>query len=207
MLQNNTINKFQHFPFHLVDPSPKFIYTTGWVKPTAVLSSSSSYTYNSSRVNLDSLTPSLREPTDNIIPTNERLSNLALIKYKKDPLVEKEDLNDLGFLSNEGSSSYEESFPWLVDGNVKITVAAAFAAAIHKDIRLFDGVHLVSRFLELRLKMDKDQISEVKLTELLEQFQGKKEITSLAGELYDHVANLYNKDQDSFKSKVVEKLI
>jgi hypothetical protein len=53
--------------------------------------------------------------------------------------------------------------------------------------------------------MDKNLISEVKLTELLEQFQGKKEIT--IGELYDHVANLYSKDQDSFKSTVVENLI
>src|ERR1700760_349078 len=28
MLQNNTINRFQHFPFYLVDPSTKFIHTS-----------------------------------------------------------------------------------------------------------------------------------------------------------------------------------
>ena len=28
MLQNNTITKFQHFPFHLVDPSPWPILTS-----------------------------------------------------------------------------------------------------------------------------------------------------------------------------------
>jgi hypothetical protein len=51
MLQNNTINKFQHFPFHLVDPSSKFIHTTGWAKPTAILYSNIN---KSSETNLDS---------------------------------------------------------------------------------------------------------------------------------------------------------
>jgi hypothetical protein len=49
MLQNNTINKFQHFPFHLVDPSLKFIHTS------PILSSNVD---NSSRVDLDSTMPS-----------------------------------------------------------------------------------------------------------------------------------------------------
>jgi hypothetical protein len=201
MLQNNTITKFQHFPFHLVDPSSKFIHTS------PILSSNIN---NPSRINFDSLMPA-QLPTDSSgltswsaspstaaafdsAATNEGLSNLALIKFikEKQPLVENEDLTDLGI------SSYEESFPWLIDENGKLI-------DLNKDIKLFDGVHLVSRFLEHRLKIDKNLISEVKLTELLEQFQEKKEIT--VAELYDHVANLYNKDQDSFKSKMVENLI
>src|SRR5579885_1261977 len=66
MLQNNTINKFQHFPFHLVDLSSKFIHTTGWVKPTAILSSNIN---KPSETNLDSPKSSLREPISTPAPT------------------------------------------------------------------------------------------------------------------------------------------
>jgi hypothetical protein len=61
MLQNNTINKFQHFPFHLEDPSPKFIHTS------PILSSNVD---NSSKIDLDSTKPSPSiSPSPTSIPT------------------------------------------------------------------------------------------------------------------------------------------
>lgn len=145
------------------------------------------------------LTSFLPTNDTNFTGATDRLSHLALIKYQKNPyLTEIEDLNDQGNSSLNESSSYEESFPWLVDSNGQ-------NIDLNKDIRLFDGVQLVSRYLEQRLKMDPNLIPEVKLTELLEQFQENKEIT--VGDLFDHVYNLYKKDQDGFKSKMVENLI
>lgn len=118
----------------------------------------------------------------------DRLSSLQLVKYNKE-VVEGE-LNELGM------SSYVESFPWLLDDEGK-------NVEFNKPIQLFNGVKLISNYLEQRFEMDKNLISEVKITELLEPFEQNKEVTVL--ELFNHVSKVYNKDKDSF-SKLVDKL-
>ena len=120
---------------------------------------------------------------------NEKLSNLQLVKYKRE--VVEEDLSDLGI-----TSSNTESFPWFFDDEGKII-------DYNKPISLFNGVKLISNYLEKRFEMDKDLISEVKITEVLKPFEENKDVTIL--ELYEHVSGLYNKDNESFKV-IVEKL-
>ena len=120
---------------------------------------------------------------------NERLSNLQLVKYNKE--VVKEDLTDLGITSSIG-----ESFPWFLDDEGK-------NIDFRKPISLFNGVKLISNYLEKRFEMDKNLISEVKINELLKPFEEKKEVTVL--ELYNHVAGIYKNDNESFKV-IVDKL-
>ena len=123
----------------------------------------------------------------NTILTNsievERLSNLQLVKYNTD--VNKEDLNDLGLTSSIG-----ESLPWLLDDEGK-------NIDFNKPISLFNGVRLISNYLEKRFNMDKNLISEVRITELLKLFEENKKATVL--DLYNHVADLYKNDKESFK--------
>ena len=112
---------------------------------------------------------------------NERLSNLQLIKYKEKAV--EEDSIDLGI------TSISESFPWFVDKEGK-------CIDYNKPISLFNGVKLVSHFLEKRYGLNNDLISEVKITEILEPFQGNEKVTIL--DLYNHISRIYNKDKDSF---------
>lgn len=115
------------------------------------------------------------------------LSRLELVRYN----------SKVETSSESGITSYGESFPWLVDeeGNM---------IDLSKSIRLFDGVKLISNYLEKKYEMDKNLISEVKITELLELFKNKEEVTVY--QLYAHVANLYNADKGSFKTSIVKNL-
>jgi hypothetical protein len=102
------------------------------------------------------------------------------VKYRTE--VEKEDLSELGI------SSYGESFPWLLDENGEII-------AYNKPINLFNGVKLISNFLSQRFDVDKNLLSEVKITELLEPFKNNESVTVL--DLFNHVSNIYKTDKDS----------
>jgi len=59
-------------------------------------------------------------------------------------------------------------------------------------IKLFDGVKLVSRYLETSYNMDKETISKLKLSELLKPFEEGKDISVL--EFYNHIDYLYKND-------------
>jgi hypothetical protein len=72
----------------------------------------------------------------------------------------------------------------------------------NNSIKLFDGIKLISLFLEKRYEMDPILLSRVKLTELLEGFLDGKDITVI--ELFNHVAQIINKDENSFKISVDE---
>jgi hypothetical protein len=65
---------------------------------------------------------------------------------------------------------------------------------------LFDGVKLISHYLETRHRVDPDLISEAKLTEILELFKDNETITVTG--LYDHVSKFYKEDQNFFSQKL-----
>jgi len=65
---------------------------------------------------------------------------------------------------------------------------------------MFDGVQLVSRFLETRYGVNPGQISEAKLTEVLEYFKDNKNVTVL--DLYDRITKIYDEDQNFFFKKI-----
>lgn len=61
------------------------------------------------------------------------------------------------------STSYSESFPLLVEKNGN-------NIAFNEHVSIFDGVQLISRYLENRFEVDPEKLSTVKLTEILEIF-------------------------------------
>jgi hypothetical protein len=65
---------------------------------------------------------------------------------------------------------------------------------------MFDGVKLISRYLETRYLVNPELISEAALTELLKLFTENENIT--VAELYDHVSSLYKKDNNFFAQKL-----
>ena len=83
----------------------------------------------------------------------ERLNNLKLIKYQKEPTNIQEELTDLGI------TNYSESFPWFIDSDGKLL-------DFNKPIKLFEGVQLISKYLEHKLNTESIQISESKINEI-----------------------------------------
>ena len=67
---------------------------------------------------------------------------------------------------------------------------------------MFDGVKLLSDFLEKKYKLDPSKISEIKLTEIIKPFEDKNSVTIL--DLYNHVSNLYNKG--NFNETVIQEI-
>jgi len=90
-------------------------------------------------------------------------------------------------------SSYAESFPLNV-------VEEGKNIDYNKPINLFNGVKLISHFLEKRYKVDPDLISEVKLTELLELFKNQASVT--VSELFNHVSKMFTEDEGSLSKKL-----
>jgi hypothetical protein len=128
----------------------------------------------------------LRQPR-----SSENLSELNQITHKKKEDIEEEDVKEIM------GSNYNENFPWFIDDKGQ-------TINFNQPITLFDSIKLISNFLEKRYLIDKDFISEIKITKLLEIFKDDKNVTVL--ELYNHVANLYNQDKNSLiKDLIPEK--
>jgi len=65
---------------------------------------------------------------------------------------------------------------------------------------MFDGVKIISRYLETRYLVNPDLISEDTLTELLKLFTKNDNIT--VAELYAQVSKLYKEDNNFFSNKL-----
>jgi hypothetical protein len=67
-------------------------------------------------------------------------------------------------------------------------------------IRMFDGVKIISRYIEARYDINPDLISETKLTEILEIFE-KNGGTITVEELYEYINILHKKDKKFYSEK------
>lgn len=68
-------------------------------------------------------------------------------------------------------------------------------------ISMFDGVKIISRYLELRHKIDPETISETKLTEILEIFDKSKGLVT-AEDLFQHMNNKFEADKEFYIDKL-----
>ena len=113
--------------------------------------------------------------------------NQAVVKYIKD--LKPQDLD------SQESSSYNESFKWLVDELGK-------PLDFNQQIDLFKGIKLISRYLEVKYNINQDSVSEVKLSELIGPYFNQQEVRII--DLYNHVSSVYNSDKHNFIGKVTE---
>lgn len=120
---------------------------------------------------------------------NERLSQLQLIKYKETPVEE----GDTDYMPP--CSTYAEAFPWYVDEEGR-------NIDYNKPVNLFDGVKLISHYLETRYQMDPNLISNVQLSELLELFTNENNENVTVADLYDHVSQKFQEDESNFTKKL-----
>src|ERR1700727_1763723 len=100
-----------------------------------------------------------------LAPENEVNNDLAVIHLRSNPKTEE-------VLPNDNSNSFSESFPWLCDEEGR-------PIDYNKSIRLFEGIKLISRYLETRYGADVSLLSDVKLSELINPFIEGKDISVL----------------------------
>ena len=92
---------------------------------------------------------------NDIIAASSRISDLQLVPYTN---VSKESQE-----SDISLSSYTEAFPWLLDENGK-------ALDYNKRVGLFDGIKVMSNYINTRYNVNPNLISESKLSEILKPF-------------------------------------
>jgi rRNA maturation endonuclease Nob1 len=68
-------------------------------------------------------------------------------------------------------------------------------------ISMFDGVKIISRYLELQHKIDPETISETKLTEILEIFDRSKGLVT-AEDLFQHMNNKFEENKEFYIDKL-----
>ena len=68
-------------------------------------------------------------------------------------------------------------------------------------ISMFDGVKIISRYLELRHKIDPETISETKLTEILEIFNKSKGLVT-AEDLFQHMNKKFEENKEFYIDKL-----
>jgi len=119
-----------------------------------------------------------------LAPENEVNNDLAVIHLRSNPKTEE-------VLPNDNSNSFSESFPWLCDEEGR-------PIDYNKSIRLFEGIKLISRYLETRYGADVSLLSDVKLSELINPFIEGKDISVL--DLFNYISNKYLNDKDFLNS-------
>jgi hypothetical protein len=105
----------------------------------------------------------------------EKVNDLQLVKYNDTVDKEGVELKDLNL------SSYKEVFPWFVEGEGGSQKDIDF----NKPIRLFDSVKLIYNYLEKRHNIDKNFLSEVTISKLIEPLKYNGEIT--VKEFFTHI--------------------
>lgn len=146
--------------------------------------------FSTSAILFSTKNPDINKIMENDLLIKGKESGLQMVKFDSNPDIES-------LLNNESNiSNISESFPWLIDNEGK-------NIDFSNNIDLFNGVRLVSQYLEKRYNVN--NITEVKLTEILKPLFTKQDgegITVLA--LYNHISELFNKGE--FKETILQGL-
>jgi hypothetical protein len=129
----------------------------------------------------------------------EKVNDLQLVKYNDK--VDTDELKDLDL------SSFKDAFPWFIENDGQLI-------DFNKPIRLFDIVKLISNYLEKRYNVDKNFLSDVTISKLIEPLKDKGEMTikdlfylittilkSGDGEYQDLIKNLHSDFTLNIKSE------
>ena len=134
---------------------------------------------------------------DGTLRTDDRLSNLQLIKYNGDTTPSLANAAQGVEENSEGLnlSSFGESFPWLMDENGKVL-------DYNQTVNLDNAVKLISHFLEKKYGVDKSLFPENILTELFEPIKNNKDLTII--EFYNHTAAIFSNNKDMLSNLLLE---
>ena len=125
-----------------------------------------------------------------------------LINFKLPPAKPGKDIKPTEVVESveptmDSISSYAESFPWLeyIDSRTLETIKLSLNTKVNT---LPEAVQIINKYLEARLAVKTEGISETKLSEFLKPFtDSTQEIT--VKDLYNHIRTIYDKDPEFIK--------
>lgn len=147
--------------------------------------------------------------------SHDTIYDLQLIKYNE--TVVESDLPEIVKLSSsdsfpspafgsegsEAKGSVGEGLgaegAWFKDENGQILAAHVF-------VNVFESIKLINQYLEKRFDLSADQISNVKISQLLEPFKDREENSITVIELFNHFGKIYNEDKNNLIKGVLSNL-
>lgn len=143
---------------------------------------------HSSKINYATNDPSIVSQMINAQMNQQNVvNNMQVVPFGENPSREE----ILDSMSDCSISDMATVFPWFLDENGKII-------DFNKSIKLFNGIKIISIYLEKKLGMDTTLIPEGKLSELIEPFLKDEKISVL--ELLNHIRKKINSDKDFLNS-------
>ena len=132
----------------------------------------------------------------NRVLDNDQSNNLDLVVLNRNSNIDSySDLNKVDNLT-----SYKEAFPWLVIGGVD----KDFLINLEEKVTVFKAVEYVSNYLDKRLEVNPDEISNKKLTEILKPFLNNKDVS--VRDLFNHIKSIHDKIPDFLNNNVVKEI-
>jgi hypothetical protein len=119
------------------------------------------------------------------IARKERESKLQVEKYQQ---KSKEEENSLEQFNNDTPT---------IEIPLELQAQFGFRLKHTHPISMFDGVEIISKYLELKHNIAPEIISEIKLTEILKIFDNSKGTVTVE-ELFQHMDNLFEKDKEFY---------
>lgn len=116
--------------------------------------------------------------TDILDPNNNNRALVLFDQIYKDSVI------------SDTISDSKEAFPWLYDEN-------GIIIDYTKKLSLVDGVKITAQFLKTRYNLDKGEISDLKVSEVLQIFEKNENVTIL--DLYNHVSGIISSNKNFFK--------
>lgn len=160
-----------------------------------------SFIHSSSIIKSDRNNPTYSEPSrirDTSNPDNSTIDQLEIARQERESKLQVEKYTKN---SQEDVSSREDSNSDItVDIPLELRNEFGLVIDCTHPISMFDGVKIISRYLELQHNIDPAIISETKLTEILEIFQKAKGSNGLvtAEDLFQHMNEMFEKNKEIY---------
>jgi len=158
----------------------------------------SSSIIKSYRPNPNNLDPSIVTATS--LPYLSTINQLELARQERESKLQVEKYTPK---SQEDEYPWEESKADMPTIDIPKELREEFGLILEHThpINMFDGVKIISRYLELRHKIDPETISETKLTEILEIFEKSKGLVT-AEDLFQHMNNKFEENKEFYIEKL-----
>jgi hypothetical protein len=158
----------------------------------------SSSIIKSERSNTNNLNPSINSET--ISPDYSNILQVEVARQERDSQLQVEKYTQK---PQEDESPWEESNNDMPTIDIPKELREEFGLILEHThpISMFEGVKIISRYLELRHNIDPETIYEIKLTEILKIFEKSNGLVT-AEDLFQHMNNKFEENKEFYIDKL-----
>jgi hypothetical protein len=147
--------------------------------------------------------PTISDPSRNSATSSLDLSNIELVEIARKERESKLQVEKYQQKSKEEENSLEQFNNDTPTIDIPLELQTQFGLKLEHThpISMFDGVEIISKYLELKHNIAPETISETKLTDILKIFDNSKGTVTVE-ELFQHMNNLFEKDKEFYIEKL-----